>query len=100
VIRTVYLDTLAVALLQAGLFVLGVFLIDSILRIPKGIRRALSYRSYPRVRVEPARDTTRVGFDRAVDMLLKAELQAEPDLHGAGHKYDERRRRLNDYRDH
>jgi hypothetical protein len=95
-----YLVALAVALLQAGIFVLGVFLIDSILPTPSGIRQALSNRSHPRLRVEPARDTTGVAFDPIdyeIDTLLKAALQAELGLNGAGHKRDERR--LNDHRD-
>jgi hypothetical protein len=99
---TAYLVALAVALLQAGLFVLGVLLIDTIFRTPSRIRRALSKRSHPSVRVEPARDTTGVAFDpidREIDTLLKATLQADLGLNGAVHKRDERRRRLNDHRD-
>jgi hypothetical protein len=99
---TGYLGALAVALLQAGILVLGVFLTTSILRTSSGIRQALRNRSHPRVSVEPARDATRVAFDpidREVDTLLKAALQAELGLNGAGHNHNERGRRLNDHRD-
>ena len=92
---TAYLGALAVALLQAGIFVLGVFLIDTILRIPSGIRRALSDRSHSRVSVEPARDTTRTSFDaidHEADTLSKAVLQGGVGSNGTGHKPDERRR--------
>src|SRR6266540_3333478 len=100
--RTGYLVALAVALLQAAIFVLGVFLIDSILRTPSGIHRALSIRSHPRVSVEPARDTTGAAFDPIdceVDTLFKATLQADLGPKGAGHNRNERGRRLNVQRD-
>jgi hypothetical protein len=98
-----YLVALAVALLQAGIFVLGVLLIDSILRTPSGIRRILSSRSHPQASVEPVRDPTEVAFDPIhpkVDTLLKAALQSDLGPNGAEHKRDEHRRRLKDQRDH
>jgi hypothetical protein len=52
--------------------------------------------------MEPARDTTGATFDTAnceVDTLLKAVLQADLDPNGAGRKYNERGRWLNDHRD-
>ena len=98
---TAYLVALAIALLQAGIFVLGVFLIDTILCTPSRIRRALRKRSHPSVRVEPAGDTTGVAFDpidREVDTLLKTALQADLGSNSPVHKRDERGRRLNDHR--
>jgi hypothetical protein len=100
--RTAYLGALTVALPQAGIFVLGAFLIDYIPHSPGSIRRALSNCSLPRVSVEPARDTSGAAFDpidQVVDTLLKAALQAELGPNGTGHKPDERGRQLNDHRD-
>ena len=99
---TAYLVALALALLQAGIFVLGVLLMDTILLTPSRIRRALSKRSHPSVRVELARDTTAAAsdpIDREIDTLLKTALQVDLGPNGTGHKRDERARRLNDHRD-
>lgn len=98
---TAYLVALAIALLQAGLFVLGVLLIDTVLRIPSYIRHALSKRSHPQVSVEPARETTGAVLDpvdREIDTLLKATLQADLDLKGARPKHNERGLGHNDHR--